>query len=415
MEEGSGDYDVVILGTGLTECIVGAMLSVKGKRVLQIEQNECLGGDAANPLFKQMLDRHGGRAGVDLLPKYILKSGKLSTLLVKSKCFDTIPFHHVSSCQVYVRDRGIHSVPTSSSQVWASLLFAPSERAGIAKFYDYLHSVRSNNPHSWQNLDLARMTALQLLEHFDVGANGQDVIGHGLGLFENDKHLAMPAIDFVYKLRLYVESINETGKAPIAYLQGGLGELCKGLARLSGLYSSICMPNTKIKDILYDQQGHVSAVKMKDDDLVNCSAIVMGPMYDRRRSQVIGKLIQVMGVVKSVGDRSESGPRAVIFPARQLKRRSDVDVLVVPGKLHACHEHVDIVLVNGIQESSSDELEPIVNLFGPFLEKCTSIVEILEPLRSKDRIHVTSGNGDLLTLERQAEEAVNLANLLARQ
>lgn len=34
-----GEYDAIVLGTGLKECVISGLLSVKGKRVLQMDRN----------------------------------------------------------------------------------------------------------------------------------------------------------------------------------------------------------------------------------------------------------------------------------------------------------------------------------------------------------------------------------------
>ena len=44
MDEIAPDYDVVVLGTGLTECVLSGVLSVKGKKVLHIDRNDHYGG-----------------------------------------------------------------------------------------------------------------------------------------------------------------------------------------------------------------------------------------------------------------------------------------------------------------------------------------------------------------------------------
>jgi Rab GDP dissociation inhibitor len=36
MDEIAPEYDVVVLGTGLTECVLSGVLSVKGKKVVSI-------------------------------------------------------------------------------------------------------------------------------------------------------------------------------------------------------------------------------------------------------------------------------------------------------------------------------------------------------------------------------------------
>lgn len=44
MEEIAPEYDVIVLGTGLTECILSGVLSVKGNKVLHIDRNDHYGG-----------------------------------------------------------------------------------------------------------------------------------------------------------------------------------------------------------------------------------------------------------------------------------------------------------------------------------------------------------------------------------
>lgn len=39
MDEIAPEYDVVVLGTGLTECVLSGVLSVKGKKVVSRQPN----------------------------------------------------------------------------------------------------------------------------------------------------------------------------------------------------------------------------------------------------------------------------------------------------------------------------------------------------------------------------------------
>lgn len=43
-----GEYDAIIMGTGLTECIISGLLSVSGKRVLHVDRNNYYGADTAS-------------------------------------------------------------------------------------------------------------------------------------------------------------------------------------------------------------------------------------------------------------------------------------------------------------------------------------------------------------------------------
>lgn len=42
------EYDVVILGTGLTECILSGLLSISGKKVLHMDRNNYYGAECAS-------------------------------------------------------------------------------------------------------------------------------------------------------------------------------------------------------------------------------------------------------------------------------------------------------------------------------------------------------------------------------
>jgi RAB protein geranylgeranyltransferase component A len=41
-------HQVIVLGTGLTECILSGLLSVEGKKVLHMDRNDYYGGDSAS-------------------------------------------------------------------------------------------------------------------------------------------------------------------------------------------------------------------------------------------------------------------------------------------------------------------------------------------------------------------------------
>ena len=42
-----GNYDVIVLGTGMKECVLAGLLAVSGKRVLQLDRNGYYGGCAS--------------------------------------------------------------------------------------------------------------------------------------------------------------------------------------------------------------------------------------------------------------------------------------------------------------------------------------------------------------------------------
>ena len=82
------EYDFVILGTGLKECILSGLLSVSGKKVLHMDRNDFYGGESTSmhpleKLFekfnetKELDDSFGnGRDwNIDLVPKFLMADG----------------------------------------------------------------------------------------------------------------------------------------------------------------------------------------------------------------------------------------------------------------------------------------------------------------------------------------------------
>lgn len=48
-------YDVIVLGTGLTECVISGLLSMEGKKVLHIDRNPYYGGECTSLTLSKAL------------------------------------------------------------------------------------------------------------------------------------------------------------------------------------------------------------------------------------------------------------------------------------------------------------------------------------------------------------------------
>lgn len=52
-----GEYDAIVLGTGLTECIISGLLSVQGKRVLHLDRNNYYGAETASLSLQNLFQK----------------------------------------------------------------------------------------------------------------------------------------------------------------------------------------------------------------------------------------------------------------------------------------------------------------------------------------------------------------------
>jgi len=91
------EYDVIVLGTGLKECILSGLLSVKGKKVLHLDRNGYYGAETASlnltnlwSMFRPGQEPpasfgHNRDWNVDLIPKFIMANGVLVKMLLHTK------------------------------------------------------------------------------------------------------------------------------------------------------------------------------------------------------------------------------------------------------------------------------------------------------------------------------------------
>lgn len=101
------EYDAIVLGTGLKECILSGMLSVSGKKVLHVDRNKYYGGESASitpleELFTKFClpADHVAEYGrsrdwnVDLIPKFLMANGSLVKLLIHTGVSVMAIVHH---------------------------------------------------------------------------------------------------------------------------------------------------------------------------------------------------------------------------------------------------------------------------------------------------------------------------------
>lgn len=126
------EYDAIVLGTGLKECILSGMLSVSGKKVLHIDRNKYYGGETASitpleDLFarfnqsEQFSEKFGrGRDwNVDLIPKFLMANGSLVKLLIHTGVTRYLEFKSIEGSYVYKGGK-ISKVPVDQKEALAS-------------------------------------------------------------------------------------------------------------------------------------------------------------------------------------------------------------------------------------------------------------------------------------------------------
>ena len=150
------EYDAIIIGTGLTECIISGMLSVSGKKVLHMDRNKYYGGESASltpleDLFAKFglpaPDEGYGRGrdwNVDLIPKFILANGQLVKLLIHTGVTRYLEFKSIEGSYVMGRSGKISKVPADEKEALSSDLMGLFEKRRFRNFLIYVQVTITN-------------------------------------------------------------------------------------------------------------------------------------------------------------------------------------------------------------------------------------------------------------------------------
>jgi Rab GDP dissociation inhibitor len=169
------EYDVIVLGTGLKECILSGLLSVKGKKVLHLDRNGYYGGDCASlnltnlwNMFRPGVNPpkefgHNRDWNVDLIPKFIMANGNLVKILLHTKVTRYLEWKCLDGSYVYQYQKGgllssakavIHKVPANASEALKSPLMGLFEKKRCGNFYLYCQDVDFNDPKTWKDMNI---------------------------------------------------------------------------------------------------------------------------------------------------------------------------------------------------------------------------------------------------------------------
>jgi Rab GDP dissociation inhibitor len=128
-----GEYDAIIMGTGLTECIISGLLSVNGQKVLHLDRNNYYGAETASLSLQNLYEKFRGTVkppsylghsrdwNVDLIPKFIMGCGSLVKILIHSKVTRYLEFKAVHGSYVF-KDGKVQKVPATPSEALNSSL-----------------------------------------------------------------------------------------------------------------------------------------------------------------------------------------------------------------------------------------------------------------------------------------------------
>jgi len=387
------EYDCVVLGTGLTECILSGMLSVSGKKVLHMDRNKYYGGESASltpldELFKKFSapdpDESYGRGrdwNVDLIPKFIMANGQLVKLLIHTGVTRYLEFKSVEGSYVMGKSGKVSKVPANETEALSSDLMGLFEKRRFKNFLVFVQDFDENDPKTWKDVDPKSMMMEDLYKKHGLDANTCDFVGHALALHRDDEYLKKPCLETLIKIKLYSDSLARYGKSPYLYPLYGLGELPQGFARLSAIYGGTYMLDKPIDEIVFEN-GKVSGVR-SGGETAKCKQVYCDPSYAPQKVKKVGQVVRCICLLDHpLPNTKDALSTQIIIPQMKANRKSDIYVTMVSYTHQVASKGWFIAIVSTTVETENpeEEIELGVKLLGPVKQKFIHISDVYEPL-----------------------------------
>jgi len=395
-------YDVIILGTGLKECILSGVLSVEGKKVLHMDRNSYYGGESASLNLNQLVEKFkkgtpsptlgaSREYNVDLIPKFLMSCGTLVQILVKTDVTRYLEFKAVDGSFV-VNSGKVYKVPSTGGEALKSSLMGILEKRRCQKFLEFVGEWEENNPKTHQGMDIKKQSVKEVFDHFGLKPDTIDFIGHAMALYDNDSYLKEPAYDTLNKIRLYGESVLRYGNSPYIYPLYGLGEMPQGFARLSAIYGGTYMLNKPVEEIVYEN-GVVVGVK-SEGEVAKCQFVIGDPSYFPDKVKKVGQVVSAIAILGApVPGTNNAESAQIIIPQKEAKRKYDIYISVVSYAHNVAPKGKYIALVSTQVETNKpeDELKAGLEILGKIEEIFIEKRDLFAPVEDgrKDKVFIS--------------------------
>jgi len=403
-----GEFDCVILGTGLIECTLSGALSKEGLRVLVLDKNDYYGGGCASLSLSQLLEKYkektdndtilqkfGGPVNgtdlekrrwlntwnIDLIPKFIMGSGLLVRILVHTGITKYLEFQKAAGSYVY-RQGKIHKVPSCATEALNSSLMGFFEKRRCAKLLQFIQSYDQANPKTHNGLDCSKVSFKTVCTKYGVDEDTTTFLGHAVALYTDDTFLEKPAHEVMDRILLYNNSLaNLNGGSPYLYPRYGLSELPQGFARQGAVYGATTMLRAPLKEIIYDSNGAAQGIKLKISDTedyeVKCKYILGEPSYFPEKVKEIGQVMRMVCVLNApIPNTNNSHSAQIIIPQKESGRSHDIYIICMSSLHCIVPEGKYLAIISMEMDEKEAQADP-QKLFGGAMRLLGPIVDFI--------------------------------------
>lgn len=400
-----GEYDAIVMGTGLKECVMSGLLSVQGKKVLHVDRNGYYGAECASLNLTNLFEKfEAGEApttlganrdyNVDLIPKFIMACGNLTKMLLHTKVTRYLEFKSIDGSYVYKAGK-VLKVPATPAEALNSSLMGLFEKRRFRKFLIFVENYDEEKADTFEGRNLMTMTMRQLYEAFGLQPDTHEFISHSMCLMTDDVHLDEPALATVRELKTYMYSLTRYGTSPYIYPVYGLGGLPEGFSRLCAIHGGTFMLNRDVDEIVMDDNGQACGVK-SGNEMAKAKMVIGDPSYfPRDKIRPTGQVVRCICFLNNpIPNINNNASAQIVIPGPQVGRKNDIFVCSVSSAHAVSASGVYIAIVSTKMEigKPEEEIAPGLALLGTIMQRFTSVAVTYEPKEdgSKDKCFISS-------------------------
>jgi len=386
------EYDVILLGTGLTECILSGLFSANAKKkVLHMDRNKYYGGESTSisplenlyELFNQGKPAESMGRGrdwnVDLIPKFLMANGNLVQLLVHTGVTRYLEFKSVEGSYVYKGGKVV-KVPSGPQEMLSTGLMGLMEKRRFKNLMTMAVEYDEKDPKTQHGI--ACNTCMKdVYAKYGVDQNTIDLTGHAVALYQTDDYLSQPMLPTIKRVQLYFTSIARYGKSPYLYPLYGLGELPQGFARLSAIYGGTYMLDKPIEKIETLPNGKIGVTS--GGETVVGKMVVGDPSYFPEKVKKVGQVIRAICILNHcIANTNDSLSCQLIIPQNQANRKHDIYICCVSYAHNVAAKGKFLAIVSTTVETDNPEkeIQIALDLLRPVEAKFVRVTDILEPI-----------------------------------
>lgn len=427
------EWDAVVLGTGMKECLLSGLLSVAGKKVLHLDRNSYYGGASASLDIGQLFAKFGvdekpseaelGKLrdySVDMVPKFIMAGGQLVKVLIHTGVANYMEFKPVDGSFVFSRKAGkVCKVPATPTDAMKSSLMGMMEKTRMAQFTHWVASVSETEKKTWvagklsqTALKLDQMTGAEFFKYWKLEQATVEFLTHSCALYRDDSYMGKPAMEIIKRMQLYLNSMTMFGgPSPYIYPLYGLGELPQAFARLAAVHGGTYMLNRDLDGeavfgpddltVAYGEEGECMGIKVKDE-IARTKIVVGDPSYFPNLCKKKGAVVRAIALIDhAIPGTQEAGSHQVIFPGGTVGRTNDLYLFccgaghkVAPAGRHLAFLSTTVeqeVPGQTPEQVAQRELAAGLQLLTPVTRIFYDIYDMYEPLAdgTKDKVFIS--------------------------